>query len=74
MYQGRVLEQLLFDGKRKIGVEILTDSEPLLDSIGSTKQVEKKMMREVIDEMKEKLEDGDVENFRWLSTKRMVAE
>ena len=51
MYQGRVVEQLLFDSKRKVGVEILTDSEPLLDSIGSTKQVEVKMMREVIEEI-----------------------
>ena len=74
LYQGRVAEQLLFDSKRKVGVEIITDSEPLLDSIGSTKQVEKKMLREVMQDMKEKLSDWEVENFRCVVCKKFQFE
>ena len=44
-----------------------------MDTIGSTKQIEK-MLRQTIQDMKEKLEDGSVESFRWLSTKKMVVD
>ena len=52
----------------------MTDSKPLLDSIASTKQVETKMMRPVITDMKEKLMDKSVKSFDWLETKKMVAD
>ncbi len=74
MYQASIVEQVLFGGKKKVEVEIVTDSKPLLDSIASTKQVETKMMRPVITDMKEKLVDKSVKSFDWLETKKMVAD
>ena len=74
MYQGSVVEQILFGGEKKVEVKIFTDSKPLLDSVASSKQVEKKMMRPVIADMKEKLIDGSVGSYRWIETKKMVAD
>ena len=74
MYQASIVEQVLFGGKKKVEVEIVTDSKPLLDSIASTKQVETKMMRPVITDMKEKVVDKSVKSFDWLETKKMVAD
>ena len=73
-YQASVLDQLLFDDKKKVSVEIVTDSEPLLDSIGSTKQIEEKMLCDTIQDMKNMLEDRSIDNFRWISTKAMIAD
>ena len=74
MYQASIVEQVLFGGNKKVDVEIVTDSKPLLDLIASTKQVETKMMRPVITDMKEKLMDKSVKSFDWLETKKMVAD
>ena len=60
--------------EKKVEVKIFTDSKPLLDSVASSKQVEKKMMRLVIADMKERLIDGSVGSYRWIETKRMVAD
>ena len=74
LYQGSVVEQILFGGEKKVEVKIFTDSKPLLDSVASSKQVEKKIMRPVIADMKEKLIDGSVGSYRWIETKKMVAD
>ena len=74
MFQANMIEQILFNYKRKVGVELFTDSKPLLDSIASTKQVKIKMMRPVIADMKEKLIDGSINSFKWIGTSRMVAD
>ena len=55
-------------------VKLFTDSRPLLESIGSTKQVDERLMRNVITDLKEKLMDGQVESYSWLNTKNMVAD
>ena len=55
-------------------MEIVTDSEPLLDSIGSSKQIEEKMLRDTIKDMKDMLEEGSVDNFRWICSKNMIAD
>merc|ERR1712041_39115 len=47
-----------------MNVRILTDSEPTLESIASTKQIE----------MKEKLRDGDITSYQWVSTKNIWAD
>ena len=52
----------------------MTDSEPLLDSLGSTKQVEQKMLRQTVQDMKDMLEDKSVDNYRWITTKKMAAD
>ena len=54
---------LLFgDYKQRIPVRIFTDSEPTLESIASTKQIERKSLRMTVQEMKERLIKGDVCN------------
>ena len=74
LYQGSVIEQVLFDGKKKVEIKIYTDSKPLLDSVASSKQVEKKMMRPIIADMKDKLIDKSIVSFKWLRTDQMVAD
>ena len=53
-----------------MNVRILTDSEPTLESIASTKQIERKALRIVVQEMKDKLRDGDINSYQWVSTKK----
>ena len=47
-------------------VDILMDSIPLLESIGSTKQVEEKMLRNSITDFKDDLEQQRVKSYSWL--------
>ena len=61
VYMARQEEILLFgDYKKRIPVRVLTDSEPTLESIASTKQIERKGLRMTVQEMKEKLRDGEI--------------
>merc|ERR1712082_462906 len=53
-----------------MNVRILTDSEPTLESIASTKQIERKALRMVVQEMKEQLRDGDINSYQWVSSKK----
>ena len=70
-YLARQTEMLLFgDFKQRILVRIYTDSEPLLESIVSTKQIERKSQRMTVQEMKERL-IGDVRLYQWIPTKEM---
>ena len=63
---------LLFgDYKQRIPVRIFTDSEPTLESIASTKQIERKSLRMTVQEMKERLIEGDVRSYQWIPTKEM---
>ena len=71
VYMSRHVEILLYgDYRKRMNVRILTDSEPTLESIASTKQVERKALRMVVQEMKEKLRDGDISSYQWVSTKK----
>ena len=57
-----------------MNVRIITDSEPTLESIASTKQIERKALRMVVQEMKDKLRDGDISSYQWVSTKNIWAD
>merc|ERR1711873_197558 len=46
-------------------------SEPTLESIASNKQIERKGLRMVVQEMKEKLRDGEINSYQWVSTKQI---
>ena len=59
------------DYKQRIPVRIYTDSEPSLESIASTKQIERKSLRMTVQEMKERLIKGDVKSYQWIPTKEM---
>ena len=64
VYMSRHVEILMYGDYRKcMNVRILTDSEPTLESIASTKQIERKGLRMVVQEMKEKLRDGDITSY-----------
>ena len=70
------LEQLLY-GKsdRKMPIKLFTDSKPLLESISSTHQVEEKLLRNSITDMKDSLYENRVTSFSWLDgEKDMVAD
>ena len=70
VYIARQVEILLFGDYRKR----MTDSEPTLESIASTKQIERKGLRMTVQEMKEKLLEGEIKSYQWLSTKEMWAD
>ena len=70
------IEQLLF-GKyeKKIPIKLYTDSLPMLESAGSTKQVEERLLRNSIQEMKDMLIEGCIESYSWLDGERaMIAD
>ena len=70
VYLARQLEILLFgEYKQRMPVRIFTDSEPTLESIASTKQIERKGLRMTVQEMKERLIKGDVKSYQWIPTK-----
>ena len=74
-YAGQ-MEQLLF-GKsgKKLPIKLFTDSKPLLESISSTHQVEEKMLRNSITDMKDALYEKRVTSYSWLDgEKDMVAD
>ena len=62
---------LFWDYKQRIPVRIFTDREPTLESIASTKQIERKSLRMTVQEMKERLIEGDVRLYQWIPTKEM---
>ena len=74
-YMARHVEILLY-GKynKKIDVRILTDSEPTLESIASTRQIERKGLRMLVHEMKDKLRDREITSYQWISTKKIWAD
>ncbi len=71
VYIARQVEILLFgDYRKRMPVRVMTDSEQTLESIASTKQIERKGLRMTVQEMKEKLLDGEISSYQWLSTKK----
>merc|ERR1712240_757228 len=75
IYIARQVEILLFgDYRKRLAVRIMTDSEPTLESIASTRQIERKGLRMTVQEMKEKLMEGEIVLYQWLSTKEMWAD
>ena len=73
-FAGQVAQLVYGDLSRKIPIKIFTDSIPLLESIGSTKQIEEKMLRNSITDFKEDIEQGCVESYSWLETREMLAD
>ena len=63
-----------FNIENKIPVKIFTDSLSTLESIASTHQVERRLMRSSIADLKQKLEDKDVQSYCWMEDSDMVAD
>ena len=75
VYMSQQLSVLLFGiGGKQIPVKIYTDLKPLLDSIASSKQVEQKLLRNTMTDLKMKLENRCVDNYSWVETKAMTAD
>ena len=75
VYMSNLVEILLYgDYQKRMTVRIITDSEPTLESIASTKQVDRKQLRGMVSEMKDKLTDGEITSYQWVSTKDIWAD
>ena len=61
-------------GEAQIGVDPVTNSKPLIDSIESTKQIDDKLLRPLIKSMKQMLDAQMVSSIRWCDTHVMVAD
>ena len=74
-YAGRQIETVMFgDYKGRIPIRIYSDNEPILESIASTKQVERKNLRMTVLDLKERLRNGEVKSYQWLPTEAMWAD
>ena len=70
VYLAQRIEHVLFgDVKKRIKVEIHTDSEPLIESIRSTKRVENKALCKEVGAMKEALLLQDVCSYSYIPSK-----
>ena len=71
-YMAMQIETIMFgDYEQRMPVRIYTDSEPLLESIASSRQIERKNLRMTVQGLKERLMEGDVKLYQWISTKEM---
>ena len=74
-FAARQLELLLYgDYEKRIPVRLFTDSESTLESIASSKQVDRKTLRMTVRELKDRLIEGDVSSYAWLPTEHMWAD
>ena len=61
VYAARQLEQMLYgDVLRRIPICLFTDSESMLESVASSKQIVTKTLRMVIVDLKERLLNGKI--------------
>ena len=58
----------------QIPIVVYTDSKPTIESIYSTRQVDRKTVRHVIQSMKDALDRGEVSEFKYVNTKEMLAD
>ena len=74
-FAARQLELLLFgDYKRRVPVKLLTNSESTLESIASSKQMDRKSLRMTVRERKDRLIEVEVSLYAWLPTNHMWAD
>ena len=75
VYLSQQLSILLFGKSEvRIPVKVYTDSLPLLESIASSRQVVQRLLRNTMNDLKQKLIDGDVQAYSWIDTKSMIAD
>ena len=64
IFAARQLEILMFrDYRKRMKVRLFTDSEATLESIASSKQIERKTLRLTVTDLKERLVDGDIHSY-----------
>ena len=75
IFAARQVEILLFgDFQKWIQIHLFTDSEATLESITSSKQIDQKTLRLTVMDLKERIVEGDVTSYSWLSTENMWAD
>ena len=75
IYAARQIEALYYrDYRKRIKVRLFTDSEPTLESIASSRQVERKTLRPSIVDLKKRLVDRDIHSYSWLPTQDMLTD
>ncbi len=75
IYAARQIETLYYgDYRKRMKVRLFTDSEPTLESIASSRQVERKTLRHTIVDLKERLVDGEIYSYSWLPTQGILAD
>ena len=71
VHMAKQLSQLL---NLKMQVRQFTDSRPLLESIGSSRQIEEKTLRKSVAYLKESLEDEEETDNSWIQGEEIVAD
>ena len=57
----------------EVKTRVLTDTRPLLESIGSSGQIEDKALRQSIAYLKQALEEGEIMEYSWKQGAEVVA-
>ena len=71
VHMAKQLSQLL---NANINTRLFTDLQPLLESIGSSGQIEEKALRPSVSYLKQSLEDEDVLTYSWIPGEEIVAD
>ena len=71
MHMAKQISQLM---NVTVKVRLFTDSRPLLESIGSSGQIEEKALRQSVAYMKQSLEDDEVMDYAWIQGEEIVAD
>ena len=58
----------------RIETRVFTDSRPLLESIGSSGQIEEKLLQQSVAALKQNLEDAEMDRFSWIPGTEIVAD
>ena len=75
IFAARQLETLMFgDYRKRIKVRLFTDSEATLETLASSKQIERKTLRLTVTDLKERLIDRDIYSYSLLPMKSMWAD
>ena len=75
VYSAERIEKMLHgESKKRIKVELHTDSEPLIESIKSTKRVEDKSLSNVMEKLKEEMMLENVSQYSYISTRDNAAD
>ena len=76
IYFARLIKEIYTGVKSldQIPVIVYTDSKPTIESIYSTRQVERKTVLHVIQSMKDALDRGEISKFKYVNTKEILAD
>lgn len=58
----------------EVRTRAFTDSRPLLESIGSSSQIEENVLRQSVAYFKQALEEGEIVGFSWIEGAEIVVD